>query len=110
MREGLRTLISRERDLIVCGEGGDSRQALDVVANLKPDIVLADITLPGPNGIELTGVGRTHLPERPGMGSLSAYRTRQKHRPNRGGTPLLHLSPRPASRKASACSVIALRK
>ena len=53
MREGLRTLISRERDLIVCGEAETAAQALDAVANLKPDLVLADITLPGRNGIEL---------------------------------------------------------
>jgi DNA-binding NarL/FixJ family response regulator len=53
MREGLRTLISRERDLIVCGEAETAGQALDAVANLKPDLVLADITLPGRNGIEL---------------------------------------------------------
>ena len=53
MREGLRTLISRERELIVCGEAETAGQAIDAVANLKPDIVLADITLPGPNGIEL---------------------------------------------------------
>ena len=53
MREGLRTLISRERDLIVCGEAETASQALDAVAKLKPDLVLADITLPGPNGIEL---------------------------------------------------------
>ena len=53
MREGLRALISRERDLIVCGEAETASQALDAVAKLKPDLVLADITLPGPNGIEL---------------------------------------------------------
>ena len=53
MREGLRTLISRERDLIVCGEAETAGQALDAVANLKPDLVLVDITLPGRNGIEL---------------------------------------------------------
>jgi DNA-binding NarL/FixJ family response regulator len=53
MREGLRALISREHDLIVCGEAETAGQALDAVANLKPDLVLADITLPGRNGIEL---------------------------------------------------------
>ena len=53
MREGLRTLISREQDLIVCGEAETAGQALDGVANLKPDLVLVDITLPGPNGIDL---------------------------------------------------------
>jgi DNA-binding NarL/FixJ family response regulator len=53
MREGLRTLISRERDLTVCGEAETAGQALDAVANLKPELVLVDITLPGRNGIEL---------------------------------------------------------
>lgn len=53
MREGLRTLISRERDLTVCGEAETAAQALAAVAGLKPDLVLADITLPGRNGIEL---------------------------------------------------------
>ena len=53
MREGLRTLISRERDFLVCGEADTAGQALDAVANLKPDLVLADISLPGRNGIEL---------------------------------------------------------
>ena len=52
-REGLGTLISRERDLIVCGEAETAGEALDAVTKLKPDLVLADITLPGPNGIEL---------------------------------------------------------
>jgi DNA-binding NarL/FixJ family response regulator len=53
MREGLGTLISRERDLIVCGEAETAGEALDAVTKLKPDLVLADLTLPGPNGIEL---------------------------------------------------------
>ena len=48
MREGLRTLISREQDLVVCGEAETAAQALDAVANLKPDLVLVDIALPGP--------------------------------------------------------------
>jgi DNA-binding NarL/FixJ family response regulator len=52
MREGLRTLISREHDLAVCGEAETAGQALDAVANLKPDLVLADISLPGRNGVE----------------------------------------------------------
>jgi DNA-binding NarL/FixJ family response regulator len=53
MREGLGTLISRERDLIVCGEAETAGEALDAVTKLKPDLVLVDVTLPGPSGIEL---------------------------------------------------------
>jgi DNA-binding NarL/FixJ family response regulator len=53
VREGLRTLISREQDLVVCGEAETAGQAMDGAANLKPDLVLVDISLPGPNGIDL---------------------------------------------------------
>jgi DNA-binding NarL/FixJ family response regulator len=53
MREGLRTLISSEHDLAMCGEAQTVGQALDAVSNLKPDLVLADITLPGRSGVEL---------------------------------------------------------
>ena len=53
MREGLRTLISRERDLTVCGEAETTGQALDALTNLNPDLVLADIALPGRGGVDL---------------------------------------------------------
>jgi DNA-binding NarL/FixJ family response regulator len=53
MREGLRSLISREQDLTVCGEAETVGHALDAVTNLDPDLVLADITLPGRSGLDL---------------------------------------------------------
>lgn len=53
MRQGLGQLIGAEPDLIVCGEAEDAGQALDAVGVLKPDLVLADISLPGKNGLEL---------------------------------------------------------
>jgi DNA-binding NarL/FixJ family response regulator len=39
--------------MTVCGEADDALRALEAVNDLKPDLVLADITLPGKNGIEL---------------------------------------------------------
>ncbi len=53
MRQGLAQLIGDEVDLEICGEAGDAGAALDAVGKLKPDLVLADITLPDKNGIEL---------------------------------------------------------
>jgi DNA-binding NarL/FixJ family response regulator len=53
MREGLAQLISHQPDLVVCGEAENAPQAVAAVQNLRPDLVLADITLPGRNGIEL---------------------------------------------------------
>jgi DNA-binding NarL/FixJ family response regulator len=53
MREGLAQLVGNEPDLIVCGEAGDANEAMAKIQSLKPDLVIADITLPGKNGLEL---------------------------------------------------------
>ena len=53
MRQGLAQLIGLERDLAVCGEAENAGSALNAVSTLKPDLVLADISLPGKNGLEL---------------------------------------------------------
>lgn len=53
LREGLSTQINRESDLMVCGEAVNAGEALAAVETLAPDLVLADINLPGRNGLEL---------------------------------------------------------
>ena len=53
MRQGLASLIENEPDLEVCGEAGDAAEALRLVEQCKPNLVLTDITLPDKNGIEL---------------------------------------------------------
>jgi DNA-binding NarL/FixJ family response regulator len=53
MREGLAQLIGRQPDMMVCGEAGDAGEALHKVRQFQPNLVLADITLPGRNGLEL---------------------------------------------------------
>ena len=52
MRQGLTMLINHEPDLTVCGEAETAHQALAAMGTLKPDLVLADITMPGKNGLE----------------------------------------------------------
>jgi len=53
MREGLRQIIGNEPDLVVCGEAENAFQALELIGKTQPNLVLADITLPGKNGLEL---------------------------------------------------------
>jgi DNA-binding NarL/FixJ family response regulator len=53
MRQGLAQLIENESDLAVAGEANDANEALEMVLRTPPDLVLADITLPGKNGLEL---------------------------------------------------------
>jgi len=53
MRQGLCQLIDNEPDLAVCGEAENARQAVEAAQNLKPELVLVDITLPDKDGLEL---------------------------------------------------------
>jgi DNA-binding NarL/FixJ family response regulator len=52
MRAGLASLIARLSDMEVVGEASDGRQAMRMVRELKPDMVLMDIAMPGLNGLE----------------------------------------------------------
>src|SRR5688572_27458787 len=53
MRDGLATQISNERDLAVCGEACDVAEALRLVGELHPDLVIIDISLKTGHGIDL---------------------------------------------------------
>ncbi len=53
MRHGLAQLIRAEDGLDVCGEAGNARDGLTAVGELKPDLVVIDLTLPDKNGLEL---------------------------------------------------------
>jgi len=52
-REGLRQMIDRTAGLMVCGEAADAAAALKAIPEVKPDLVLVDISLGGANGIDL---------------------------------------------------------
>ena len=54
MREGLRTLLELEHGFEIVGEAADGQAALDAYAELKPDVVLMDIRMPGMDGVEAT--------------------------------------------------------
>ena len=52
-RRGIAALIGEQRDLSVCGEAENALEGLEAVRQLKPDVALIDISMPGTNGIEL---------------------------------------------------------
>lgn len=54
IRAGLRALLQDVAELSIAGEAEDGYIALRRIAELKPDIVLMDISLPGLSGIEVT--------------------------------------------------------
>ena len=53
VREGLDRLLSRETDLVVCGQAEDAPQALELLDNADPDLAIVDISLASGNGLDL---------------------------------------------------------
>jgi DNA-binding NarL/FixJ family response regulator len=53
VRQGLALLIDREADLVVCGEADGAHSAFQAIAALQPDIVVLDISLSGPDGLDV---------------------------------------------------------
>lgn len=54
MRNGLRLLLERQPDLEVIGEAADGREAVDMAAAGKPNVVVMDVAMPHLNGVEAT--------------------------------------------------------
>ena len=65
LRQGLALLINREQDLMVCGEAEEAQTAMTEIAARKPDILIADISLNGPDGLDLLKNLRTQYPNLP---------------------------------------------
>lgn len=53
VRQGLGLLIDREPDLSVCGEADSAHSAFHAITTLRPDLVVLDISLSGPDGLEV---------------------------------------------------------
>lgn len=65
VRQGLALLINRESDLTVCGEAEDAHTALQAVPSANPDVLIVDISLNGPDGLDLLKEIRLHHPNLP---------------------------------------------
>jgi DNA-binding NarL/FixJ family response regulator len=63
VRQGLKALFADEPDVEVVGEADNGREALECLAELKVDLALMDISMPGLNGIEATRQIRQYHPE-----------------------------------------------
>src|SRR6202161_4899770 len=65
VREGMTLLINREPDLTVCAAAEESNTAIEAIENLRPDLAIVDISLPGRDGLELLKMIRAKDPQMP---------------------------------------------
>src|SRR5208283_3191393 len=63
VRRGLRTILESTSQYEVCGEAGDGNQTLELAKRLRPDILITDISMSPPNGLEVTARLRQSLPQ-----------------------------------------------
>jgi DNA-binding NarL/FixJ family response regulator len=54
VRRGVRSLLTDQTDWEVCGEAVDGQDALDKARELKPDLIVMDVSMPRLNGLEAT--------------------------------------------------------
>ena len=54
IRQGLRAVIEAHRGWELCGEAGNGRQAVELARQLRPDLVVLDLTMPELNGLDAT--------------------------------------------------------
>lgn len=62
-RDGIKSILEKEKDLHVVGEAGSGSEVLEKVNLLDIDVLILDIDIGKPNGIEITGIIKKEKPE-----------------------------------------------
>ena len=63
VRQGLKMFFKGETDFEIVGEASNGLQAIDMVRQLKPQVVLMDLLMPQMGGVEATGIIRREFPD-----------------------------------------------
>jgi DNA-binding NarL/FixJ family response regulator len=62
IRKGLRTLLSNDTDVRVCGEATNGKEAIERARELHPDVIVLDVSMPVLNGLQAAPVLHRMLP------------------------------------------------
>jgi DNA-binding NarL/FixJ family response regulator len=63
LREGLKSLLTQQDDIVVVGEASDGEMAVAQALKLRPDLVIMDVVMPGLDGVAATRRIRNECPE-----------------------------------------------
>ena len=63
VRRGVRAILMSDVHCEVCGEAVDGADALRKARELRPDLILLDVSMPGPSGLETARLLRRELPK-----------------------------------------------
>ena len=63
VRRGVNSILSKQAGWEVCGEAEDALQAFEKTCELRPDLILLDISMPGGNGLDTARKIREKVPE-----------------------------------------------
>jgi DNA-binding NarL/FixJ family response regulator len=76
VRKGVCVILGTRGDIEVCGEASNGREAIAKALELKPDLIILDVTMPVVNGMDAAEVIRKSLPRVPIL-FLSMHENRQ---------------------------------
>jgi CheY-like chemotaxis protein len=90
VRQGLRSLLESYEDVMIVGEGSNGDEAIELVEQLRPALVVMDLNMPKKNGIEATARIKARWPETVVIGlSVQAGEEARRAIMNAGGAVLL---------------------
>ena len=63
IRAGMKSLLNQREGIEICGDAGDARKAIEELGDLRPDVILLDITMPGLSGLDALPLIRKAVPK-----------------------------------------------